>query len=119
VQRRNRRHRRWRIRALRLTTFVSFDHWPIRYTTDGAPPAKAEPFWATNPCVFRNADDGVYYDYVLARGEPDPFKDEPPGPQWTLIGQATKFRLYERVAGDPWPPWDAPDRGPCVPRNAP
>jgi hypothetical protein len=101
-------------------SFAAFDHWPLRYAAGAAPPAKRELFWATNPCVFRNAEDGPYYDYVLVRGEVDPFIDEPPGPRFTLVGRASAFRLHAKTNAEPWPAGsDAgaePDRGPCARR---
>lgn len=95
-------------------SFVSFDHWPIRYAPGKGPPRKNEIFWATNPCVFRNETDGAYYDYVLVRGDTDPFADEPPGPRFREVGRAAGFTLYAKTNAPPVPPSSTPDRGPCA-----
>ena len=50
-------------------SFAHMQHWPLAYVPANAPPSKPRPFWATDPCVFRNSTDGAYYDYVLTRGE--------------------------------------------------
>jgi len=98
-------------------SFTSLGHWPMRYVASGAPPPKWEPFWATNPCVFRNAVDGPYYDFVLARGAVDPFADEPPGPRFVRVAGTRSFVLYAKTAEPPWlSRGDTPDDGPCVRR---
>ena len=94
-------------------SFTGLAHWPMRYVEGGAPPAKDAPFWADNPCVFRNASDGPFYDYVLVRGADLPFHDEPPGPRFRFVASTRAFSLYERTDGALWPAWSAPDEGPC------
>jgi hypothetical protein len=100
-------------------SFSEMHHWSLHYVPEAAPPAHGA-FWEFNPCVFRNAVDGPYYDYVLVRGHVDPFKDKPPGPAWRSIAHQRDYTLYEKT-GDEWPPRDAPpgDEGPCKGPSAP
>lgn len=92
-------------------SFSELPHWPVIYRPELAPPKKDVTFWDWNPCLFRNSKDGPYYDFVLVRGDVDPFADEPAGPRWRIIGVAKDWVLYEKtgapyvVGGD--------DRGPC------
>lgn len=92
-------------------SFVELPQSPIAYRRDAAPPIEPHG-WEWRPCVFRNAREGVYYDYVLTRGSVDPFAREPPGPVWKLLAEDGSFRLYEKVTGASIPPGD-PDLGPC------
>jgi hypothetical protein len=94
-------------------SFTSLAHWPMRYVPGGEPPAKDDAFWAVNPCVFRNAEDGPFYDYVLVRGATLPFQDEPPGPRFRFVASTRAFSLYEKTTEPPWPSWPTRDRGPC------
>jgi hypothetical protein len=94
-------------------SFTSLGHWPMRYVEGGAPPPKKDPFWALDPCVFRNADDGPFYDFVLVRGATLPFADEPPGPRFRFVASTAAFSLYEKTKEPPWPAWSSPDEGPC------
>jgi hypothetical protein len=96
-------------------SFSELSHWSLRYRAEAAPPRHA-PFWDFNPCVYRNGDDGAYYDYVLVRGDLDPFRDRPPGPAWQPISRAGDFALYGKT-GEVWPAWSAPDEGPCRSRE--
>jgi hypothetical protein len=93
-------------------SFTELPHWPIHYRPEVAPPKKRIVFWDWNPCLFRNSHDGPYYDFVLTRGEVDPFAGSPPGPQWRAIGGSRDWKLWARTdgwtAGDP-----ASDTGPC------
>jgi hypothetical protein len=98
-------------------SFTSLGHWPMRYVDGGAPPAKKDPFWALDPCVFRNAEDGPFYDFVLVRGSTLPFRDEPPGPRFRFVASASGFSLYEKTTEPPWPAWASPDLGPCARRR--
>lgn len=108
-----------RIRTGGVTSFsfTSLAHWPMHYVSGGAPPAKDDAFWATNPCVFRNAEDGPFYDYVLVRGATLPFQDEPPGPRFRFVASTRAFSLYEKTTEPPWPAWSARDLGPCRRRS--
>jgi len=94
-------------------SFTSLGHWPMRYAEGGAPPAKKDPFWALDPCVFRNAEDGPFYDYLLVRGSALPFDSEPPGPRFRFVASTGAFSLYEKTSEPPWPAWSSPDLGPC------
>jgi hypothetical protein len=98
-------------------SFTSLGHWPMRYVEGGAPPAKKDPFWALDPCVFRNAEDGPFYDFLLVRGSTLPFADEPPGPRFRFVASSGAFSLYEKTSEPPWPSWSTPDDGPCHPRR--
>jgi hypothetical protein len=98
-------------------SFTELGHWPMRYVDGGGPPAKKDPFWALDPCVFRNAEDGPFYDYLLTRGSVLPFRDEPPGPRFRFVASTGAFSLYEKTAEPPWPAWASPDQGPCHARS--
>lgn len=94
-------------------SFAELPHWPVQYRPDRAPPKKRIVFWDWNPCLFRNAKDGPYYDFVLVRGEIDPFAKSPPGPAWRMAGGSKDWRLWQRVEGT-WNEGDAEsDPGPC------
>ncbi|MFO0674616.1 MAG: hypothetical protein U0235_34225 [Polyangiaceae bacterium] len=94
-------------------SFSELQHWPLHYRAENAPPHKDTKLWVFHPCLFRNAVDGAYYDYILVRGGIDPFRDQPPGPAFRSIGQAGDFTLYEKVAGRQFPDWETEDQGPC------
>ncbi|HEX7666672.1 MAG TPA: hypothetical protein VF407_19225, partial [Polyangiaceae bacterium] len=96
-------------------SFDEIAHWPIHYRPDAAPPPH-HPFWEFDPCVYRNEVDGAYYDYVLTRGDLDPFRDAPPGPKWRVIAHERDWRLCEKIPGETSPLWAVPDRGPCESR---
>jgi hypothetical protein len=97
-------------------SFSELPHWPIHYAPGVAPPAHG-PFWTLeSACRYRNESDGAYYDYVLTRGNVAPFRDDPPGPRWRRIDQERDWTLYEKIAGEPNPPWTVPDGGPCESR---
>ncbi len=98
-------------------SFAEIDHWPIHFRADAAPPSKPL-FWTLDACTFRNATDGAYYDYVLTRGNVDPFRDDPPGPQWRKIDAEREWTLYERIPGAENPAWTIPDPGPCESRRS-
>ena len=106
-------------------SFSSLNHWPLHYRAEEAPPAKPL-FWTFDACRFRNAYDGPYYDYVLTRGNVDPFRDAPPGPRWVKIDATRDITLYARADAEPngrtpdgaWPAWDVPDLGPCESRRS-
>jgi hypothetical protein len=96
-------------------SFTELSHWPLHYRAGAAPPPKPL-FWTFDACSFRNASDGAYYDYVLSRGNVDPFRDAPPGPRWRKIGESRDVALYAKVDGVTSPPWAVDDRGPCESR---
>lgn len=99
-------------------SFAEVPYWPIQYRPEAAPPKKKIVFWDWNPCLYRNAVDGPYYDYVLTRGDVDPFRADPPGPRWVLIGRAHEWSLYAKDASAPPAP-ARPDPGPCEPGALP
>ncbi|HVH45168.1 MAG TPA: hypothetical protein VM925_22605 [Labilithrix sp.] len=78
-------------------SFSELPHWPLRYRPETAPPKKAITFWSWNPCRFKNLTDGPYYDYVLTRGDVEPFANHAPGPKWMVIGAARGWRLYAKT----------------------
>lgn len=80
-------------------SFVVLPQSPVRYRPEAAPPPK--PFgWEWDPSTFRNEVDGVYFDYVLTRGAGEPFKGDPPGPQWKAVARSRSWTLYAK-SGDP------------------
>lgn len=99
-------------------SFTELDHWSLHYRPEAHPPKKNVPFWCFAPCVFRNAVDGRYYDYVLVRGKVDPFRDAPPGPVWRRVDAVKGFTLYEKTALPENPAWTVDDEGPCADRDA-
>ncbi|MBK6692272.1 MAG: hypothetical protein IPG50_08715 [Myxococcales bacterium] len=99
-------------------SFSELPHWPLQFRREAAPPKKAATFWSLNPCVFRNADDGPYYDFALVKGAVDPFRDEPPGPVWRRVDSVKDFTLYAKVLEQSWPAWGTDDLGPCRSRSA-
>ncbi len=103
--------------AIASVSFSELRHWPIRYRPETAPPTKPKAFWEFEPCLFRNTSDGTYYDYVLARGNIEPFRDLPPGPAWRSIAHESDFTLYEKTDSI-WPAWSVPDLGPCESRRS-
>jgi hypothetical protein len=103
-------------------SFSELHHWPVHYRPGAAPPPE-EAWWELNPCVFRNAVDGEYFDYVLVRGHVDPFADEPEGPVFHAVARSRDFTLYEKspsasAAPDRWPAKKKPDEGPCAARSS-
>jgi hypothetical protein len=96
-------------------SFTELSHWPLHYRPEAAPPPKPL-FWTFDACAFRNETDGAYYDYVLARGNVDPFRDAPPGPRWRKIDEEREFVLFAKVAGEANPRWEVDDGGPCESR---
>jgi hypothetical protein len=96
-------------------SFAELSHWSVVYRREAMPPHHP-PFWEYNPCVYRNAEDGSYYDYLLVRGALDPFRDKPPGPAWSPLSHAGDFTLFGKT-GETWPDWDTQDEGPCRARS--
>lgn len=96
-------------------SFSELPHWPVRYRPEAAPPKKHVVFWDYAPCLFRNTEDGPQYDFVLVRGDVDPFESDPPGPVYRPVAIAREWKLFARTAD---PPRQAPegfvDRGPCA-----
>jgi hypothetical protein len=97
-------------------SFSELHHWPLHYREGSRPPRKPRLWWELDPCVFRNAEDGAYFDYVLVQGSVDPFQDRPPGPVFVPLARAATYTLYGKTADAPWPRWESEDRGPCVRR---
>lgn len=97
-------------------SFGTLGHWPLHYRPEAAPPPKPELFWEFAPCLYRNASDGPYYDYVLVNGELEPFADRPPGPSFRAVLREGAWTLYRKIPGEMNAPWDVPDQGPCKPR---
>lgn len=98
-------------------SFTELPHWPIHYRASAEPPSKPI-FWTFNACGYRNDVDGNYYDFVVVRGNVDPFRDAPPGPVFRRLDADREFVLYERVPGATNPAWSVPDRGPCESRKS-
>ncbi len=95
-------------------SFAEVPHWPLPFRPEARPPSVPGRALEWEPCRFRNALDGPYFDYVLVRGGVDPFRTEPPGPRWHLAGTTGSWSLYEKRAdAAPVPP--GPDHGPCMP----
>lgn len=81
-------------------SFTEIPHWPVQYRADQRPPGQpAHGVSWGNPCMFRNARDGMYFDYLLVHGDRDPIAQGPAGPTWDLIGSSRAFHLYRRVEG--------------------
>lgn len=110
-------HHRARNGGVTEPSFAVLGHWPLHYRAGAAPPEKDVDFWEFDPCAFRNATDGPYYDRVLVRGRIDPFRDAPPGPAWTKVLVEKDWTLFARVPGAEIPASSSPDRGPCVPAS--
>jgi hypothetical protein len=97
-------------------SFSELPHWSVQYRPSSSPPKQAILSWGMRPCLYRNARDGEYFDFVLVRGALDPFKNHPPGPSWKVRGRTAKYTLYEKdssrvaVVADP----TASDEGPCA-----
>jgi hypothetical protein len=94
-------------------SFAELPHWPVRYRPEARPPHAKARFLEWKPCLFRNAVDGGYYDFVLTRGTIDPFAYDPPGPRWRVIGAALDWRLFAKVEDREVDP-NAQDDGPCA-----
>jgi len=92
-------YHRLRQGGVAAVSFSGMAHWPVQFRPDARPPAKTELFWDYHPCLFRNAVDGTYYDYVLVRGTPDPFVMHPTGPSWTTLREIPGWRLFGRDGG--------------------
>lgn len=99
-------------------SFASLRHWSVGFRPEAAPPGKGRVFWDYEPCLFRNAVDGPYYDVVLVRGDVDPFAMHPPGPAWRTVGVVKDFTLWEKVPDEAWPGSPADDAGPCAPTSS-
>ena len=83
-------------------SFNEIPHWPVQYRADQRPPgAPANGVAWGNPCMFRNARDGMYFDFILVHGDRDPIAEGPAGPAWELVGSSRAFHLYRRVDGEP------------------
>lgn len=96
-------------------SFSDLAHWPMQYRGDAHPPAKGTPLWIYNPCEYRHANDGPYYDYVLVSGGLDPFAKHPSGPAFHELRRVRSFVLYEKVAEEMWTGEGA--SGPCAPED--
>jgi hypothetical protein len=93
-------------------SFSELHHWPIHYKDSERPPGKPAT-WDLNPCSFRNAVDGTYFDFVLVRGRVEPFRAEPPGPIFRPLVSSGAMTLYRKEPGE-WPASEKTDPGPCV-----
>jgi hypothetical protein len=102
-------------------SFAEVPHWPIRFRPETQPPQLPGRDLEWHPCEFRNSVDGPYFDFVLVRGAIDPFRYEPRGPTWRMVGRALEplgppWTLFEKVPGAA--EIDAgPDPGPCAPHG--
>jgi len=94
-------------------SFSELQHWPLRYVAgDTRPPQKDRATWDFDPCTYRNAIDGEYYDFVLTRGPLNPFANDPPGPVFEPAFETAGFVLWGKTS-DPKHPETHPDLGPC------
>jgi hypothetical protein len=93
-------------------SFSEVPHWPIRFRLDDRPPQVPGRFLEWQPCRYRNALDGEYFDSVLVRGTVDPFRESPPGPAWRQTARAGDWALYGKVPGVRVPA-NGIDHGPC------
>lgn len=93
-------------------SFTELRHWPLQYRPTERPPKKEEATWDFDPCTFRNATDGDYYDFVLVRGDVNPFIDEPHGPIFRPVFETGSMTLFRKEVGT-WPEKASPDPGPC------
>jgi hypothetical protein len=92
-------------------TFAHLSHWSVHERPGVAGPTRP-PFWNFAPCLFRNAEDGAWADWVLVEGTMDPFALEPPGPRYQRVASSGRFVLYRRTS-ETWPGDPALDPGPC------
>jgi len=76
-------------------SFAELPQSPLRYRPGTAPPQKPA-HWEWEPWRFRNDVDGLYYDYVLVRGYPDPFARSTAGPQWHVAARSGPWTLYAK-----------------------
>ena len=76
-------------------SFAELPQSPLRYRPGTAPPQKPA-HWEWEPWRFRNEVDGLYYDYVLVRGYPDPFARSTAGPQWHVAARSGPWTLYAK-----------------------
>jgi len=81
-------------------SFAQLPQSPIRYRPEVAPPARL-PSWEWDPNSFRNEIDGAYFDYVLVRGNVDPFSTKPHGPVWHVAAREGLWALYEKERSPP------------------
>ena len=93
-------------------SFSELHHWPVQYKRSERPPPKPGTKWDYDPCAFRNATDGPYYDLVLVRGPIDPFVTRPAGPIFRPAATVGPMTLYRKEDGT-WPPTEGTDPGPC------
>ncbi len=106
-------YHRMRAGGVASMSFSEMSHWPIQYQPAAHPPKKSVMFWDFEPCLFRNSTDGAYYDVIVARGDVDPFANDPPGPRWKELRPVAAFRIFERLATEPLRE-DGVDVGPCA-----
>lgn len=92
---------RARLGGIAEPSFADLPQSPIRYRPEVAPPPRATN-WEWDPNTFRNELDGEYYDYVLVRGNLDPFAANPPGPTWRLAAREGRWALFEKASAPPW-----------------
>jgi hypothetical protein len=95
-------------------SFSELAHWPIQYRPEARPPRKSRMFWDFDPCLFRNSEDGDYYDIVVSRGVRDPFANDPPGPKWRELSSVNLFRVFAKIPDSGEKREPRPDDGPCA-----
>lgn len=98
-------------------SFAEMRHWPIQYRPEARPPKKKAMFWDFEPCLFRNSVDGLYYDYVVSRGDTFPFSNDPPGPAWRRVADVDRWHVFEKIPGaqTAGAGVNGQDVGPCTP----
>jgi hypothetical protein len=99
-------------RGISEWTFGHLPHWSVHLRASAAGPTHPL-FWNVGgACLFRNAEDGAWSNWVLVEGDIDPFANDPPGPRYELARRSGRFSLYGRTSGT-WPGDPARDPGPC------
>jgi hypothetical protein len=76
-------------------SFAELPQSPLRYRPETEPP-RHPVHWEWEPWRFDRVVDGNYYDYVLIRGNADPFARPGPGPRYRRIAQEGLWALYAK-----------------------
>jgi hypothetical protein len=76
-------------------SFAELPQSPLRYRPQTEPP-RHPVHWEWEPWRFDRVVDGNYYDYVLVRGNVDPFARPGPGPRYRRIAHEGLWALYAK-----------------------
>ncbi|MFL5412920.1 MAG: hypothetical protein ACJ79D_16255 [Myxococcales bacterium] len=76
-------------------SFAELPQSPLRYRPETEPP-RHPLHWEWEPWRFDRVVDGNYYDYVLVRGNVDPFARPGPGPRYRRIAHEGLWALYAK-----------------------